>query len=137
MGQAAYNKKVRVSADDGTTWHEVPCPSPSLDMGGDILDDTELATNQGYRTRIYGLRDWSVSCDAMHDDENVAVETLKQAWLTKQKLLVQYLPSGVTKLSVGLQGQVVVESFNLSGEVAGLETAAISLQADGPISQAS
>lgn len=134
MGQAAYTKKVRVSTD-GTNWEDVPATSPSLDLGGDVLDDTDLATNAGYRSRVLGLHDWSVNCDSNYKTGNAALAMIRSAKLNRSQLHVQYLPDGT--VANGFQGQVVVENFNLSGEVGGLETAGITLQANGALSDAS
>ena len=47
--------------------------------------------------------------------------------------MYRYLPTGSTTDGTGLQGGVVVENYGSSGEVGGLETVSISLQADGPV----
>ena len=133
--QAAYQKKVQVSSDGGTTWLDLPATSPSLDLGGDVLDDTELATNAGYRTRCLGLHDWSVSADSNWNPTSTALIAVRDAKLNRTALKVRYLPTGNVDAS-GLVGDVVVENFNLSGDVGGLETAAISLQGSGALAAA-
>lgn len=144
MGQAAYNKKVRISADDGVTWLDLPATSPSLEIGGDILDDTDLATNNGYRTRCYGLHDWSSSADSNYKAPTgtpatdaasgaSALLACRNAKLNRAALLYRYLPTGSDTDGTGLEGSVLVETFGQSGEVGGLETVAISLQANGPL----
>ena len=146
MSQAAYTKKIRISADGGTTWFDLPATSPSLEIGGEILDDTTLANNEGYRSRCYGLHDWSASADSNYkvitgtqatDDASgaTALNLALSAKLNRTPLLLRYLPTGSDTDGTGLQGEVLVETFSFAGEVGGLETRAISLQANGAITQ--
>lgn len=142
MSQAAYQKKVRISADDGATWHDLPATSPSLEIGGDVLDDTDLATNAGYRSRCYGLHDWSANADsnykpttgnAPNDSASgaTALKLCRDAKLNRTGLKFRYLPTGSVTDGTGLEGDVLVETYGGSGEVGGLETVSISLQANG------
>ena len=139
---AAYKKKVHIEVNG--VWLDLPATSPSLEIGGDILDNTELATNAGFRTRCYGLHDWSSSADSNYvavtgdpaiDDVNGATALLavRNAKLNRERLPYRYLPTGVAD-ETGLAGTVLVETYGASGEVGGLETVSISLQADGPLS---
>jgi hypothetical protein len=132
-GKAAYLKKVQVSTTgvDGT-WKNLPSTSPSLEIGGDVLDDTTLM-NSGYRSRVLGLHDFSVSADSNWEPDNDAIPLVRAAKLNRTDLYVQYLPDGVTA-SLGLKGKVVVETFNMSGDVGDLESVSISLQGSGPLS---
>jgi hypothetical protein len=145
-GQAAYIKKLEVSADNGVNWYKLPATSPSLEIGGDILDDTEMATNAGYRSRIHGLSDFSMSADsifkpltgvALTDAASGAkgFDIIKTAKLTRASVLMRYLPTGVVDAN-GLKGKVVVETFSHSGDVGGLETVSISFQGNGALTAA-
>ena len=133
-GQAAYIKKLKVS-DDEATWSDVPADSASLNQGGDVLDDTDLATNAGFRSRLVGLHDWSISAEGNLVASDPALAQIRDAWLNRTVLYVQYLPDAT--LPNGFQGQVVVENFNLAGDVSGKETVSISLQAVGALAVAS
>ena len=144
-GQAAYVKKVAVSNDGGTTWFKLPATSPSLEIGGDVLDDTELATNAGYRSRIHGLSDFSASVDSVFKplvggdgSADIAsgakgLDVIKQAKLARTTIMFRYLPTGNVDAN-GLKGNVIVETYNHSGDVGGLETISISLQGNGALS---
>ena len=129
---AGYIKKVRVSVDK-SDWKDVPATSPSLNIGSTVLDDTVVG-GDGYKSRILGLHDWSVSCDSNYSTGNAALTLIRTASMNRSKLYVQYLPDGVT--AGGFQGEVVVETFNLSSGVDDLETVAITLQADGALAAA-
>jgi predicted secreted protein len=133
MAEAAYKKKVRVSTD-GSTWVDVPTTSPSLDLTGEVLDTTKVGSDTGYRTRILGLNDWSVSCDSNYETGNAALAMIRNAKLSRSALQVQYLPDGT--VANGFQGAVVVENFNLSGDMGSLETVSITLQANGALANA-
>ncbi len=143
-GQAAYVKKIEVSADGGTTWKKLPATSPSLEIGGDVLDDTEMATNAGYRSRIHGLSDFSISADSIFkplvggdgtaDTASGAAgfAIIKTAKLNRTTIKARYLPTGSVDAN-GLQGNVIVETFSHSGDVGGLETVSISLVGNGAL----
>ena len=145
MGNAAYVKKVQILVDG--VWLDIPATSPSIEIGGDLLDDTDLATNAGFRTRCYGLNDWSASVDSNWrmvtndgaiDDSNGSrvLAVIRDAKVAHNILEFRYLPVGEANLAVGLQGQVLVENFGQTGETGGLETVSISLQANGPLAPA-
>ena len=143
-GQAAYVKKIEVSADGGATWRKLPATSPSLEIGGDVLDDTEMATNAGYRSRIHGLSDFSISADSVFKplvggDGSADIasgakgfDIVKTAKLNRTTIKARYLPTGNVDTN-GLQGNVIVETFSHSGDVGGLETVSISLQGNGAL----
>ncbi len=129
MGKAAYVKKVQVSSDNGDNWHDLPATSPSLDLGGDVIDDTDMEDNVGFHSRILGLNDWSVSADSNWSPDHTGLGLVRSAKLNRTPLKVAYLPNG----TAGYMGDVVVESFNQAGDIGGQETVSISLQADGPL----
>ena len=139
MSTAAYAKKVQVSANGNDNWLDVPATSPSLELSSEVLDNTDLATNAGYRTRILGLHDWSISCDSNFTSGNAALTLIRNALTTRSVLHARYLPKGAADnaaIALGFKGPVVVENFNLTGEVGGLETVAITLQANGALAAA-
>ena len=139
MSTAAYSKKVQVSANGTSDWLDVPATSPSLEMSSEVLDDTDLATNVGYRTRVLGLHDWSISCDSNYTSGNAGLTLIRNAFMNRTALYARYLPNGAADnaaIALGFKGAVVVENFNLSGETAGLETAAITLQGNGALAAA-
>ncbi len=128
MSVAAYLKKVKIgSQSEG--FNDIPAQSATLNHAGDVLDDTEMATNQGHRTRILGLRDWSISMTIIYDPANAVVTTLRDMWLNRVTESIQYLPDGT--IANGFEGEVIVENFNMSGDVGGLEMVEVSLQAAG------
>lgn len=144
-GQAAYVKKLEVSLD-GFTWYKLPATSPSLEIGGDVLDDTELATNAGFRSRVHGLSDFSMNADsifkpltgvALDDAASGAkgFDIIKKAKLNRQSVNMRYLPTGLPDEN-GLKGKVIVETFSHSGDVGGLETVSISFVGNGALTAA-
>lgn len=146
MSQPAYLKKVAVSDDAGVTWYPLPATSPSIEIVGDVIDDTNLATNAGYRTRLHGLHDWSASVDSnliaitgVGATDNAsgatAIKKCREAKMNRTGLKFRYLPTGAVD-AMGLTGNVLVETFALSGDVGGIETVAISLQANGALAAA-
>lgn len=150
MSIAAYRKKIRIAPydpatgaanlamrPDGTSgWCELPTESPSLNFGNGLVDDTNLKTNDGYRTRLYTLADWSVPCDSNYASDDDGLQCIRTAIFGRQKLVVQYLPEGEDNLSSGLQGVCLVENFNLGGDVGSKEMSGINLQGCGKLAAA-
>lgn len=123
MGQAAYEKTVNIDTNPA------PANSANMDRGGELLDDTKFTNSAGYRSRIYGLRDWTISLTLEYEPSDPAFTALKDAWLNRNTVDVEYLPDG----STGISGSAVVESFNLSGAVADKETVEVTLQGDSEL----
>ena len=123
MSTPAYQKTVRVRLTTGTTaFVNFPGTNATLNLAGDVLDDTDFLST-GYRSNILGLRDWSVDITSNFQTTNTAFATVRNAWLTRLKVTVQYLPNGL----IGYQGDAFVETFSHSGDVGGLETVDITL----------
>jgi len=121
-----------VSTDDATYYTVAGVNDASLSRGGEVLDDTAFMDNpDGFRSRLIGLRDWSINASGDYDgtDTNGQVAILS-AWENGTALYVQYLPDGTS----GVKGQCVVESFEQNGDVAGKEQMSFVLQADGALS---
>ena len=134
MSQAAYIKKIQVETSSGV-FTEIPFTSGSLDLGGDILDDTNALTTAGWHSRLIGLTDWSITLDTIWTAADVALAFIRAALLARTDVVIQYLPAGV--VGTGFQGSVKVESFNHSGDVNDQETVSIVLQANGALAAAS
>ncbi len=134
MSQAGYQKKVQIGVNDSPfTLEDIPAISANLNHGGDVLDDTNMAdiSATGMRSRLLGLRDWSISATMLYDTTITAVTLLRNAWLNRTELHVNYLPDGT--IANGFGGPVVVETFNMSGDVGGLEQVELSLLAAGDL----
>ncbi len=137
MTQAAYVKKIQISPNGSPLdLEDVPAVSANLNHGGDVLDDTNMAdvSASGMRSRLLGLRDWSISVTMLYDTSEVSVTTLRNGWLNRTQLWVNYLPDGTT--ANGFGGPVVVETFNMSGDVGGLEQVELTLVAAGDLGAA-
>jgi len=125
---------IKVSTD-GNTWHTVSgVNDASISRGGEVLDDTAFEeSHDGFRSRLVGLRDWSVNASGDYDGTDTNGQgAILSAWENGTALHVQYLPNGTN----GVEGQCVVESFEQSGDVAGKEQMSFVLQADGALSAA-
>jgi len=131
MGRAAYKKKIKVCATEDGTYLELPASSASLNRGDTILDDTVFNT-EGKRSRLYGLRDWSVSTTCQDTEGDDAIALVNTQLAARADIYVQYLSNGTT----GWQGKAVIESNNSSGDVDGQETIEISFQANGALGAA-
>jgi len=138
MSQAGYEKRVNIAIDgsplDFTT---IPATTSALSHAGDVLDDTNMRdiTTAGMRSRILGLRDWSLTATMLYDTISSSVVTiLRDAWKNRTQLVVQYLPDGT--VANGFSGQCFVETFNMSGDIGGLEEVSLSLAAAGELDDA-
>ncbi len=117
-------------------WCELPTDSPSLNFGAELIDDTELKNNDGYRSRLFGLHDWSMNVDSMFESGDPGLICIRTALLARRNIIAQYLPNGVGALSDGLQGVCKVENYNFGGAVSGDEKIGITLQGSGNLSVA-
>lgn len=125
MSQAAYNKVVQIKTTGGS-YASLPANAATLNVGRTLLDDTDF-TSTGWISRIAGLKDYSLNVTCMYGSTNSALSTLRSALLSGVRLDMKYLPNGTN----GFVGRVRVEGYNLSGDVAGLETVEISCPASG------
>ena len=135
MAQAAYEKQVWVSSDN-VNYIQVKATSVSLNLGSDVLDVTTFASTEGWRSRVLGINDWSMSIEALFTTgSNTGISKIYSALTSRGTLYVRYLPDGTS--SNGFQGQVRVETFNMSGDVSSLETVSISMQGNGALGDVS
>lgn len=132
-GQPAYQKEVRVSSQSTGTFRIVPLNTASLDDSNDVLDDTDL-TSSGERSRVLGLRDWTVSGTANWDPDSSGLDLIRNSKLGRDQIYVQYLPDGQS--SNGFQGPAKVENYNFSGGVEDLESIDVSMPSDGALGSA-
>lgn len=102
----------------------------SLEMSTEVLEDTNFEAanaNDGYRTRLTGLIDVSVSVSAY--------SPLNKAFMTR----LQERQNVVLSIRVGnaehITGRFVVESVSSAGEVGGIETEDISFQLSDDVSR--
>jgi hypothetical protein len=131
MSIAGYQKTVRVKTTAESTWYDFPATSATLNLSGDVLDDTTILST-GFRSKLLGLRDWSISIPSNFETTNTAFARVRSAWLGRTKLDVEYQPTGTT--TVGFGGVAWVENFSHSGDVGGLETVDITLVAESQLS---
>jgi predicted secreted protein len=127
LSQVGYQKAVQIktTAQGSSLYAAIPGNAASMTVGADMLDDTDF-TSTGWRSRVVGLRDYSISVTSNYGTTG-ALATIRSAMLNGTKLDMRYLPNG----TVGLTGRVLVENFSPSGDVGGLETIDISLQSEG------
>lgn len=62
MATASYTKNVNISTDNAT-WKILPVNSVSINTNSGLQDNTNLSNNAGFRSRIYGINDFSVSLE--------------------------------------------------------------------------
>lgn len=126
MAELGYTKVVSVKTTATTAYSSLPGSAASFDFGGEMLDDTDF-TSTGWRSRVRGLKDYSISLTAFYGSTNAALEIVKDAVISGATLDFRYLPNGTN----GFGGQVICETYNLSGDVGGLETVEISMPSFG------
>jgi len=129
MSQVGFQKKLQMKTATAIVASDIPATDPSLSLGGDILDDTTVPS-AGFRSKVVGIRDWSISATVNYDVASTEIVELRKAWINRTSFTVNYLPNG-TK---GFTGTAYVESMNFSGDVGGLETISITLQGSGTLS---
>jgi len=136
MSQAAYVKKAKIETSSGV-FSEIPATDVSLNLPGEILDDTEMKNNAGWRNRVYGLHDWSITLSAIWSVGDTALDYIYDSWAGRTVVTLQYLPDGsADSPGNGFQGDAVIESITFSGDVGGIETMDVTFQADGALAAA-
>ena len=125
MAVAAYTKTIQLKTTSATAYTAVEANTASFNLGGEMLDVTDF-TSTGWTSRIRGLKDYSFNL-TLFWTTNTEVGTIRDALLNGTNLDLQYLVNG-TK---GYQGRVLVENFNPSGDVGGVETVDVTLQSNG------
>lgn len=99
--------------------------STSLDITGDVLDDTcfkSAQANNGFRTKILGINDISGSLENL----SLVDKTFRDAKLNRNSVLVEWDFDGTgTEMA---RGWFVVESDNQANDLGGLIQNSISLQ---------
>lgn len=128
MSIAGYRKVVQVKTTSATAYNPIPGNTASLNFGGELLDDTNF-TSTGWRSRVRGLKDYSVPVTAIYSSTDSALAAIRSALLNDTALDIQYLPNG----TAGFSGRVRVGSFTMSGDVGGLESVDIDMQATDQI----
>jgi hypothetical protein len=96
----------------------------SVEIGGDVLDSTafhsESTLSEGYRTKVCGIHDISVSFSRWNDFSNA----LTNAKLARTPVFVRINPGAS---STFITGWFQIESDSLSGDIGSLEDQALSL----------
>jgi len=126
---AGYIKDLQIATSSTTTFTSLPATSATLTLAGDVLDDTTILST-GFRSRLIGLRDWSVSAPSLFESTNSAFAQVRSAWFNRTTLQMKYLPDGTN----GFEGKCYVETFTHSGDVGGIESVDISLVAESQLS---
>ncbi len=131
MAQAAYNKQVKESTVAGGAGEYTiigGVTDATFRMGGVVLDDTAFeASPSGFQSRFLGLHDCSLTFTADYNSADTGQTAVYNAWLNRSEIWFQYLPNG----TAGFKFRGVVESYELSGDVAGKEVLSVSIQGDG------
>lgn len=126
--KAAFVKKINLVVE-GVPVCLTGINDATLARGGEILDDTEFCQNEGYRSRVYGLRDTNITLSGNLDMPDILQQELYDAWISLEEVTVQYLPNGTT----GVEAEYVVESIDTSGAIDDIESIEISLQGGSPL----
>lgn len=101
--------------------------SYTLSHGGDVLDDTDFGAGK-WRTRIYGLRDVSVSIERWYPLNKHFLDAIKN----QEIVVISIQPGGTAGgSSEYARGYFVAETSELSGDVSSLESDSLSFQLDG------
>ena len=101
------------------------CYEYSLDIGGDMLDKTDLSST-GYRSKQLGMNDVSITL-SRYDDLSKIFKTSRQ---DRENVLIEIRPDS----SDIIRGWFVIDSTSSSADVSSLESESITLQlAENPI----
>lgn len=96
----------------------------SLSMQGDKIDTT-TKTNAGWKTSLQGLKEWSISLEAVNYYGEIAASqrALKKAFINAENIQV-VLAFGEEEVYMG---EASITSLNMSGPMADVSTASLTL----------
>jgi len=126
------NAYVTVNGTDLSTYAR----SVTIEVSGDQLDDTAMGDT--FRSRIGGLKDWSISIDFNQDFGSSAVDaTLFPLLNTVVGVVVNPEGSTTSATNPKYSGNVLVSSYTpVSGSVGDLATTSVSWQGAGTLTRA-
>lgn len=102
----------------------------SLDINGNLLDNTSFRSageNDGFRTRLYGLLDVSISMSGYSTVDADEIEVRKRLE-NRERVFIEIVPASGTE---SIRGWFVMESDNSSGDASNIEKTELSFQLDG------
>jgi predicted secreted protein len=103
----------------------------NIDWGpaADLLEVTDFADTTGYRDRILGLKDLSVTLSGDYESGDTGQARLRTNWASGASIFLRFLPNG----STGFKCEMMAESFNISASFDGKVEFSCSLKAVGAI----
>ena len=98
----------------------------------DLLETTDFKDTTGAKTKIAGLLDGTISLSGMAEMSDAPQNLLRSSWLSGASVwcTIHWNPSGGAGTK-GYQVECKVESWESSGEVAGLANFSVSLSFTG------
>jgi len=137
MGVAGFTEKVYARTDttaptstdlvDGITEFTLSAPV-------NLLETTQFRGNEGFRSRIAGLKDSSISMSGNYVSGDTVQKLLRAARLSGATVHVTVIvdPNGATN-EKGYRVPCLVESYEAGGSVDGLATFSCTLQGNGAV----
>lgn len=125
---AGYKAKVYVS-DDNSTFVELKTEECTLSFNGEIIDVTTLGGN-GWRSKLQGLKDWTISVTPLFESGNSGLDILRDAFFTGDgNLYIRYDIDGTSSNRVS--GIVMIESQEMPSNLSDAQKMPVSLQGNG------
>jgi TP901-1 family phage major tail protein len=102
----------------------------TLNIQGDKID-TSTKTNQGWKTSLQGLKEWSISLDAVNyiGADAVGQRALRKAFLDGQNVDVVFA-MGEEEVYIG---EAAITGLDLSGQMSDVSTSSFTLDGAGPL----
>ena len=129
-GQAGYIFTISVATSSGGSFSELAAQNATFNRTANVLDDTDTS-NAGYMTRLLGLLDTACNAEVHWAASDTALGLIETAYENRSALWVKILPDNMA--GNGKKFPVVVESFNLSIDINGLQTYSMSFQGNGAV----
>ncbi len=102
----------------------------TLSMNGDEIDTT-VKTNQGWKTSLQGLKDWTMDLDFVNylGESAASQKTLKNAFMNGTTVNVS-MTFGTDDI---YSGEAAITSMSLSGQMSDVSTASLTLKGAGAL----
>ena len=94
-----------------------------LSRSAETIESTSKDTEGGFKTFEAGMKEWSISAEALVEFENAGFQLLETAFNNNERILVQLK----TEAGTGYEGEVVITDFPITFDYSDLATVSIEM----------
>lgn len=127
--EASHKAKVYLSPDN-TTFTQVDANESTITVSREVIDITTLG-GSGWRDRLHGIKDWSVSVPNLWQSGGVVSALLRNSVLNGTDLYIRIDVDGTS--SNRFSGKVISEGFEMGFNLSDASSSSSTLQGNGAL----